>query len=70
VRPVVAASSSPVSASAGAGSTPCTASRDAPGHRTARSSLRAQIAAMAAALGGLDVLVFSGGIGENAAGLR
>src|SRR5690606_23829924 len=32
--------------------------------------LRAQIAAMAAALGGLDVLVFSGGIGENAAGLR
>jgi acetate kinase len=32
--------------------------------------LRAQIAAMAAALGGLDALVFSGGIGENAAGLR
>ncbi|GAA0938006.1 hypothetical protein [Pseudonocardia zijingensis] len=32
--------------------------------------LRAQIAAMAAALGGLDVLVFSGGIGENAPELR
>ncbi|GAA5115212.1 acetate/propionate family kinase [Pseudonocardia adelaidensis] len=32
--------------------------------------LRAQVAAMAAALGGLDALVFSGGIGENAAGLR
>ena len=32
--------------------------------------LRAQIAAMAAALGGLDVLVFSGGIGENEVGLR
>lgn len=32
--------------------------------------LRAHIAAMAAALGGLDALVFSGGIGENAAGLR
>jgi acetate kinase len=32
--------------------------------------LRAGIAAMAAALGGLDVLVFSGGIGEHASGLR
>lgn len=32
--------------------------------------LRAGVAAMAAALGGLDVLVFSGGIGEHAAGLR
>ncbi len=32
--------------------------------------LRAGVAAMAAALGGADVLVFSGGIGENAAALR
>jgi acetate kinase len=32
--------------------------------------LRAGIAAMAAALGGLDVLVFTGGVGENAAELR
>ncbi len=32
--------------------------------------LRAAIAAMAAALGGLDVLVFTGGIGENAATIR
>jgi acetate kinase len=32
--------------------------------------LRAGIAAMAAALGGLDVLAFSGGIGERAAQLR
>lgn len=32
--------------------------------------LRAAIAAMAAALGGLDVLVFSGGIGERAPDLR
>ena len=32
--------------------------------------LRAAVAAMAAALGGLDVLVFSGGIGERSAGLR
>jgi len=32
--------------------------------------LRAGIAGMAAALGGLDVLVFSGGVGENAAELR
>lgn len=32
--------------------------------------LRAGVAAMAAALGGLDVLAFSGGIGEHAAGLR
>jgi acetate kinase len=29
-----------------------------------------QIAAMAAALGGIDALVFSGGIGENAAAVR
>jgi len=32
--------------------------------------LRAAIAAMAAAMGGLDVLVFTGGIGENAAVVR
>jgi acetate kinase len=32
--------------------------------------LRAGVAAMTAALGGLDTLVFSGGIGENAPGLR
>jgi acetate kinase len=32
--------------------------------------LRAAVAAMAAALGGLDVLVFSGGIGERSAELR
>lgn len=32
--------------------------------------LRAGVAAMAAALGGLDVLAFTGGVGENAAELR
>ncbi|MCU1676812.1 MAG: acetate kinase, partial [Frankiales bacterium] len=32
--------------------------------------LRAAIAAMAAAMGGLDVLVFTGGIGENAGAIR
>ncbi len=32
--------------------------------------LRAGIAAMAAAAGGLDILVFSGGVGENAADIR
>ena len=32
--------------------------------------LRAAIAAMAAALGGLDVLVFTGGVGERAAAVR
>lgn len=32
--------------------------------------LRAGIAAMAAAMGGLDVLVFTGGVGENAAPVR
>lgn len=32
--------------------------------------LRAAIAAMTAALGGLDVLVFTGGVGENSAGVR
>lgn len=33
-------------------------------------SLRSRIAAMAASLGGLDVLVFTGGVGENAARVR
>ena len=32
--------------------------------------LRAAVAAMAAALGGLDWLVFTGGVGENSAGVR
>jgi acetate kinase len=32
--------------------------------------LRAAIAAMAASLGGLDVLVFTGGVGENAPAVR
>ena len=32
--------------------------------------LRAEISAMTAALGGLDTLVFTGGVGENAAGIR
>jgi acetate kinase len=32
--------------------------------------LRASIAAMAAAMGGLDVLVFTGGVGENAPAVR
>ncbi len=32
--------------------------------------LRAGIAAMAAALGGLDVLVFTGGVGENSPAVR
>ena len=32
--------------------------------------LRAAIAAMAAALGGLDVLVFTGGVGEHAPAIR
>jgi acetate kinase len=32
--------------------------------------LRALVAAMVASLGGLDVLVFTGGVGENAAAIR
>ena len=32
--------------------------------------LRAGIAAMAAALGGLDALVFTGGVGEHSAAVR
>jgi len=33
-------------------------------------SVRKQVAAMAAALGGVDLIVFTGGIGENDAGVR
>jgi acetate kinase len=51
--------------------------RAAAGERTAGLALdvyahrlRAGIAAMAAALGGLDALVFTGGVGEHAAGVR
>ena len=32
--------------------------------------LRAEIAAMSAALGGLDVLIFTGGVGENSPAVR
>ena len=32
--------------------------------------LRGAVAAMVAALGGLDVLVFTGGVGENAPSIR
>ena len=50
------------------------AARGSPGARLALDvhahRLRAQIAAMAAALGGLDTLVFTGGIGEHQAGAR
>ncbi len=51
--------------------------RDAAGDRTARRAmavylhrLRAGIAAMAAAMDGLDALVFTGGVGEHAAPVR
>jgi acetate kinase len=50
------------------------AGRDEPDARLALDvyvhHLRAGIAAMAAALGGLDVLVFTGGVGEHAAAVR
>jgi acetate kinase len=50
------------------------AARGSPGARLALDvhahRLRAQIAAMAAALGGLDTLVFTGGIGEHQAAAR
>jgi acetate kinase len=50
------------------------AGRDEPDARLALDvyvhHLRAGIAAMAAALGGLDVLVFTGGIGERAPAVR
>ena len=51
--------------------------RAAAGHTEARlgrdvylRSLRGQIAAMTASLGGLDALVFTGGVGENSAEIR
>ena len=50
---------------AGRGDAAAQLALDVYGHR-----LRAQVAAMAAALGGLDVLVFSGGVGEHAAAVR
>jgi acetate kinase len=50
---------------AAAGSSDAVLARDVYVHR-----LRAGIAAMAAALGGLDALVFTGGVGENAAEVR
>jgi acetate kinase len=52
-------------ATADAGATPAILARDVYVHR-----LRAGIAAMAAAMGGLDALVFSGGVGEHAASIR
>ena len=44
--------------------------RAGPGARGLRHRLRAGIAAMAAALGGLDALVFTGGVGERSARIR
>ncbi|MQA82708.1 MAG: acetate/propionate family kinase [Streptosporangiales bacterium] len=52
-------------ASAADGDDAATLARDTYLHR-----LRAGIASMTAALGGLDVLVFTGGVGEGAAGVR
>ena len=52
-------------ASAAAGQGPAQLALDVYLHR-----LRAGVAAMAAALGGLDVLVFTGGVGENAVEIR
>ena len=52
-------------ATADAGAAPAILARDVYVHR-----LRGAIAAMAAALGGLDALVFTGGVGEHAAGIR
>ncbi len=54
-----------VLARAGAGDPAAIRALDVYVHR-----LRAGIASMAAALGGLDVLVFTGGIGERSAGIR
>ena len=54
-----------VVARAGQGDEAAQLALDVYGHR-----LRAQVAAMAAALGGLDVLVFSGGVGEHAPVVR
>ena len=50
---------------AGAGDGPARLARDVYVHR-----LRAGIAAMAASLGGLDALAFTGGVGEHAAEIR
>jgi acetate kinase len=52
-------------AAAGAGEPDAVLALDVYHHR-----LRASVAAMAAALGGLDVLVFTGGVGENAPAVR
>ena len=52
-------------AAAGAGEADAVLALDVYHHR-----LRASVAAMAAALGGLDVLVFTGGVGENAPVVR
>jgi acetate kinase len=52
-------------AAAGAGEPDAVLALDVYHHR-----LRAAVAAMAAALGGLDVLVFTGGVGENAPAVR
>ena len=52
-------------AAAAAGDETATIARDVYVHR-----LRASIAAMTTAMGGLDVLLFTGGVGENAAEIR
>jgi acetate kinase len=54
-----------IAAAAAAGSAPAALALDVWAHR-----LRQAIAAMTASLGGLDVLVFTGGIGEHATTLR
>jgi acetate kinase len=54
-----------VLARADAGDEMATVARDAYVHR-----LRGSIAAMAAAMGGLDVVLFTGGVGENAPAIR
>ncbi|SNQ49087.1 Acetate kinase [Frankia canadensis] len=54
-----------VESGARAGDAACGLALDVYLHR-----LRGQIAAMAAALGGLDALVFTGGVGENSPGVR
>lgn len=54
-----------VLARADAGDEVATVARDTYVHR-----LRGSIAAMAAAMGGLDVILFTGGVGENASAIR
>ncbi len=54
-----------VLAGADAGEAPAVLALDVYLHR-----LRASIAAMAASLGGIDVLVFTGGVGERSASIR